>query len=326
MLRLNTWGSLTTFPEKAGTTTLCSRCDWNFLTSDETNMPKHYLPGKSQCPLLLYTSFCKTIHKTQYSANWVGTQFSLAVMALHSVGTLRCSKDMMLSSQRVFLKMETKSICCSKGENALLGDRWLRGLLLKQPREQAHLLPWSSFQFFIILMKLDCLRITELENKQGINLSSWLFLFELPINVAHNEDKCTGNTFKFPFTFSLCSKTPKKYKRLSTALGISPPVVHTLFLSSFWVSRLLKSSPPTACAAIKDDRQKLGAWTKWSGGIFRIARYQGPLGEKFLKIKGEIRTAMKKFIKTGQSPALGKQTSDVGISCQLWLLQLCSWN
>lgn len=265
MLRLNTWGSLTTLPEKAGTTTLCSGCDWNFLTSDETNMPKHYLPGKSQCPLLLYTSFCKTIHKTQYSANWVGTQFSLAVMALHSVGTLRCSKDMMLSSQRVFLKMETKSICCSKGENALLGDRWLRGLLPKQPREQAHLLPWSSFQFFIILMKLDCLRITELENKQGINLSSWLFLFELPINVAHNEDKCTGNTFKFPFTFSLCSKTPKKYKKTEHSFGdFTTCGPHSIFVKLLGL-KIIKVFPSNCLCS--NQRWQTEAWSlnkmKW---------------------------------------------------------------
>ena len=94
-----------------------------FLTSDETNMPKHHPPGQARCPLLLYTSFCKTIHKTQYSTNWVGTQFPPAWIVLHRVGTLRCSKDMMLSSQRVFLKMETNSICCSNGENSLLGDR-----------------------------------------------------------------------------------------------------------------------------------------------------------------------------------------------------------
>lgn len=243
-------------------------------------MPKHYPPGKAGCPLLLYTPFCKTIHRTKDSTNWVGTQLPPALIVLHREGTLRCSKDMMLSSQRVFLKTETNSICCSNGEKTLLGDRWLRGLLPKQPWEQAHLLPRSSLQFFIILIKLDCLRITELENKQGINLSSRLFLFGFPINIAHNEDNCKANTFKFPFTPShSVVKHVRNTRRLSTALGISPPVVHTLFLSSFWVSRLLKSSPPTDFAAIKDDRWKLGDWTKWSGGFSGSHAIKVPWGK-----------------------------------------------
>lgn len=133
------------------------------LTSNKTNMLKHYMPRKAWCSLLLYTSFGKTIHKTQYSMNCVSTPSSPAVIILHRVWTLRCSKDMMLSGQKVFLTMETNSISCSPGENTVPGAGWLISLSPMQASEQEHLLPLSISQFFlIILIKLGQMRITEL--------------------------------------------------------------------------------------------------------------------------------------------------------------------